>query len=128
MEKTITVSEFVEKYEATTEKMKPVLLKEIKSEKYIGYMEKCLQMDRIIQSTNYNKDKDFHINSPMKYVLFTISMIEMYTNLKINEDDIINEFDKLNRAGLIDAIIYPTNGSEEVIPVKEIEECGELLT
>lgn len=125
MEKTIVVSEFVKKYDSTTDKMKLSVLKEIKSEKYIDYEIKIARMTNILQHTSFDTNGEIKFQSPAKHMLFAMAIIDMYTNLKINDNNIINDFNMLNKSGLIDVLLSVKDNS--VIPTREIIECTSIL-
>ena len=82
MEKTMTVKDLVQKYDAAVEKAKPIILKEIKSEKYIPYEAKIVNMGVIVNATHRKKDGSIYMNTPMQFVLFTLHIIDNYTNIK----------------------------------------------
>lgn len=128
MEKTITVKELVEKYEAAVDKMKPNVLKNIKSKKYINYEDKIAAMDRVIIATHVNTEGTVRLHTPMKFVLFTVSIINMYTNILVDETKVLSEFNELHKVGLIDKLIHPKDGQEVIIPLNEITECAEIMS
>lgn len=128
MEKTMTVKDLVQKYDAAVEKAKPIILKEIKSEKYIPYEAKIVNMGVVVNATHRKKDGSIFLNTPMQFVLFTLHMIDNYTNIKIDKTHLMDEFNMLHRSGLIDIIVHPQEGMTEIIPVSEINECAEILS
>lgn len=126
MNKDFTVIEFAKKYEEKlTNNDKATFLKtKLKVENYMEYAEKVLIAENIVRSSSYaiSKDKDggeltktnqIHINSPMRYVLFVMSIVNKYTNIKVNFDNIMIEFDALNKNGLIE-LITKRVGEKEV--------------
>lgn len=128
MEKTMTVKDLVQKYDAAVEKAKPIILKEIKSEKYIPYEAKIMNMGVIVNATHRKKDGSIYMNTPMQFVLFTLHIIDNYTNIKIDSTHLMDEFNMLHKSGLIDIIVHPQEGMTEIIPVSEINECAEILS
>lgn len=117
MKKDFTVIEFAKKYEEKlTNNDKATFLKtKLKVENYMNYAEKVLIAENIVRSSSYaiSKDKDsgeltktnqIHINSPMRYVLFVMSIVNKYTNIEVNFDNIMIEFDVLNKNGLVELI------------------------
>lgn len=128
MEKTMTVKDLVQKYDAAVEKAKPIILKEIKSEKYIPYEAKIMNMGVIVNATHRKKDGSIYMNTPMQFVLFTLHIIDNYTNIKIDSTHLMDEFNMLHKSGLIDIIVHPHEWMTEIIPVSEINECAEILS
>lgn len=117
MKKDFTVIEFAKKYEEKlTNNDKATFLKtKLKVENYMEYAEKILIAENIVRSSSYalSKDKDsgeltktsqIHINSPMRYVLFVMSIVNKYTNIEVNFNNIMIEFDALNKNGLVELI------------------------
>lgn len=117
MKKDFTVIEFAKKYEEKlTNNDKATFLKtKLKVENYMEYAEKVLIAKNIVRSSSYaiSKDKDsgeltktnqIHINSPMRYVLFVMSIVNKYTNIEVNFNNIMIEFDALNKNGLVELI------------------------
>lgn len=128
MKKTLTVSELAKKYESAVDKMKPTVLKEVKSEKYIDYEDKITKMNNVIISTHVDKDTNVRVNTPMKFVLFSISVIDMYTNIQVDLKDVLKEFNMLHKVGLIDRLIHPNQEQDAIIPVNEVTECAEIMS
>lgn len=90
---------------------------------YIGFIEKNVYCDTIIESTCYVKDgnkKIIKMNSPLRYLFFTMRLIDLYTDIDIDKSNIIAEYDKLNEAGIIEVLI-------NVIPSSERAEFSTIL-
>ena len=124
----MTVKDLVQKYDAAVEKAKPTILKDIKSEKYIPYEAKIMKMGVVVNATHRKKDGSIFLNTPMQFALFTLYMIDNYTNIKIDKTHLMDEFNMLHKSGLIDIIVHPQEGMPEIIPVSEINECAEILS
>lgn len=125
MNKEFNVKNFVEQYEKQlNEAEKAKFLKtNLKVEKYLPYSEKLIKAEHIVKSSSYaivkNEDGELQktnrikINSPMRYVLFVMTIVDKYTNLEVNFKDIMPEFDYLNRNNLFE-IIFTKIGDKEV--------------
>ncbi len=119
MEERINVKEFVDGYEKS--KNKPVYLKKLTINDYVPYGEKCFLANKIIESTSYDAQRNIKIDSAARYLLFVYTLLKSYTNLDVTAAHMTEEFDLLNRYGLIDEI---TN----LIPEKEVNEFNKILS
>ena len=89
---------------------------------YINYISKANICERIAKASCYKKVNDrtvFWINSPAQYMLLVMEVIYQYTDLE-RGDNIIDEFDVLDAAGLVDVII-------SLLPDREYETIRSLL-
>lgn len=132
MNKDFNVKNFVEEYEKQiTEADKAQFLKaKLKYEKYMPYAEKLFIAENIIQSSSYAMVKDgdtlkktdrIQINSPMRYILFVMTIVNKYTNIEVNFSNIMPEFDYLNKNNLIE-IICDKIGDKEVAEFNTVVE------
>ena len=71
---------------------------------YLSFSKKCNLCERIIKATYYTTSKygveKFHVDSTAKHMLFNLSIIDMYTDVDVNLDNSINEYDLLQESGL----------------------------
>ena len=78
-------------------------------EEYISTPLKRKMCDLVLDSCIEDVNGVLHIDSFDRYILFTIAVISMHTNLEfsIDADGVtsIDEYDELNKIGLIDKII-----------------------
>lgn len=82
---------------------------------YIEYATKCIYCDSIINATCYVKVGEKRIvrfNSSTRYLFFTMKVIELYTDIEINADDVLGDYDKLNKVGAIGNLIAGIPESE----------------
>lgn len=94
-------------------------------EDYIPYrtkLEKCIQ---IVQRTNYSKVKDseeeiFQVNTPVKSVLFSLTLISLYTDIEIDFANALDTFDSLEKANATDPLIAS-------IPEKELKRFTDII-
>lgn len=136
MNKEYTVQEFTEAYlrNADDAAKKSFLNNNLKTESYIGYNRKLALADRIVQSSSYRTETaagedgaetlrqtaDIKIDSNMRYFLSVYTIVQTYTNIDMNIQNMPEEFDELNRLGLIKAIL-------EAVPESELEEFRTIL-
>lgn len=78
-------------------------------EEYISTPLKRKMCDLVLDSCIEDVNGVLHIDSFDRYILFTIAVISMHTNLEFSLDadgvTSIDEYDELNKIGLIDKII-----------------------
>lgn len=101
------VNEFIEGYLKSETKDKYVI-SHIKNN-YISYLSKVSECNQIIKSTCYTntEPKVFSRNRPNQNMLFVCRMIALYTDIELTFGDnlLVEEFDNLNKLGLIDMIV-----------------------
>lgn len=122
------LKEFVQEYEKNkTNNIREKYLKDtIQVKDYIDFMDKCNLSKRILDSTmfkfddNGNKTSKIDINSVMKNVLFVMVIIDTYTNIDVNFEDIINEYNMLEKNSLIEKFICLDNPEKSIISTTEI--------
>ena len=124
MNKDFNVKDFVEEYEkqsADTDKAK-FLKGKLKTEKYMPYADKMAIAENIVRSSSYAMVKEdgnlrqtdrIALNSPTRYVLFVMTVVDKYTNIEVNFKNAMPEFDALNFNGLIE-IIFEKIGEREM--------------
>ncbi len=140
--KNFTVQEFVNQYNQTTEQMRPSFLDtHLMVEDYIGFNRKMTLAETIVKNSTYatepvmedgqvvkdeNGDVKYHqtnriqVNSCTRYILFVFTVIQTYTNINMDHTKMLDEFDLLNKEGLIEKIF-------EMIPKKEIDEMNKVV-
>lgn len=124
MKKDFNVIGFIGEYEkqlSNTEK-ENFLKSKLKAEKYLPYEDKLLFAENIVQNTSYAMINDgnglkmtdrIKINSPMRYILFVMTIVDKYTNIEVNFKDIMPEFNSLNQNNMIE-IIFSKIGDKEI--------------
>ena len=110
--KTYTVQELVEKYDnRTSDELKERLLDTIQIKEYVPYMTKRLFAKTILDRAFY-RDGKIHKDSLMKQMLYVQALILMYTNIKIDAENLIDEYDSLNSRHIIGYILAKIPESE----------------
>ena len=122
MEKTLNVEEMVKEYTSTTNKVaREKFMEKIQIEPYIGYSAKMVYANRIIESTSWDATgSKIEINSPIRYMLYIYTLINVYTNIDLHNENMLAEYDALTSAGLKDLII-------QKIPEAERKEFDAVL-
>lgn len=126
MNKDFKVIDFVNEYEKQVgEPDKTKFLKtKLKVENYLPYSEKLVTAELIVKNSSYAivkneengaliKTDRIKINSPMRYILFVMNVVNKYTNLEVNFKDVLPEYDALNKNGLVE-VIFAKIGDKEV--------------
>lgn len=123
----ITTDMFCETYKANSkakDKTFEEFIKKHITTEYVDFMTKYTYCDLIIKkSSNYieNGSMSFiKIDSGMRDLFFTMRLIELYTDIEIDEKNVAGEYDKLNKIGAIDILM-------SAIPKKEYVEFSTLL-
>ena len=134
------ILEFVEKYNnMETQQLKDRFVKdEVKITPYVSIIKKDAYAQLIVDKTTfeqeayddngvtkYRKTDKIKINSVARYIQFCRAVIELYTDLEIDEDDkgFIKGYDALKSSGLLDVLMV---GS--LIPMSELSEFKTILT
>ena len=134
MEKNIKIADLVKKLSSLTEKERiEYIKKNIKSEEYIPWNTKVALAKNIVRATSYRLEKTeedvykptniIEVDSNNRFVLFVTKIIDTWTNIALSEN-IAEDFDDLNRLGVIDIIMNPENG---IIPAKELNEFNVIV-
>lgn len=136
--------EFVEKYNNTENNtLKEQLLSKIKITPYVSIIKKDAYAQLIVNKTTfeqesyddngvtkYRKTDKIRINSVAQYVQFCRAVIELYTDLEIDEDDkgFIKGYDALKSSGLLDILMVGSDKADPLIPMSELSEFKTILT
>ena len=115
----MTINKLIEEY-----KDNPVRLVEdidtLRAVEYISYENKINLCQSIIENS-YFVNKKFYSNTPHREVLFIMSMIDAYTVIDVDFENLYDEYDKLVASGLIDFFFV------DIIPSIEIDRLRDLL-
>lgn len=122
----ISVDEFIKQFKVNSKAkettFKDFMKKHLTTE-YVDFLTKCVYCDNIVKSTCHIKDgeREFvRINSATRYLFFVMRLIDLYTDIEINKENPVNDYDKLNEVGAIEALIA-------TIPEAEYTEFSTLL-
>ena len=132
MNKDFNVKSFVEEYEkcSTKDDKAKFLKNKLKTEKYISYADKLTFAENIINHSSYAMVKEdgvlkktdrIALNSPMRYILFVMTVVDKYTNIEVNFGNIMPDFDALNFNSLIE-VIFEKVGDKETAEFNTVVE------
>jgi hypothetical protein len=122
----IKVENFVRSYQVNSKTTGNTLEEFVRKHittKYISTLQKDVYCTSIVETTCYVKDGEkrfVKFNSLARYICFVMRLIELYTDIEINQDDIIGDYDALNKVGAINSII-------SAIPETEYAEFSTML-
>lgn len=138
------ILEFVEKYNnMANNTLKEQLLSKIKITPYVSIIKKDAYAQLIVNRTmfeqesyddngvtKYRKTDKIRVNSVAQYVQFCRAVIELYTDLEIDEDDkgFIKGYDALKSSGLLDILMVGSDKADPLIPMSELSEFKTILT
>lgn len=136
MNKTIDVKKLATNYkkQATDNLKDGYLNKNVKVENYISFMTKIDEAERIITSTSYEPKYEYdeagnrnvvlgrmRVNSATRFCLSVMKLIDLYTNITVDINNFMAEYDTLNEVGLIEVLISR-------IPEKEVTEFNTVIS
>lgn len=75
----------------------------------------------------FRKTNKLKVMSVAQYIQFCRAMIELYTNLLIENNDFIVEYDLMKQSGLLDMLLVGSEQYEPLIPVSESSEFRTIL-
>lgn len=139
------ILEFVERYNnMATQQLKDRFVKEkVKITPYVSIIKKDAYAQLIVDKTTfkqeayddngvtkYRKTDKIRVNSVAQYIQFCRAVIELYTNLEIDEDDkgFVNGYDALKSSGLLDILMVGSDKADPLIPISELSEFKTILT
>ena len=136
--------EFVEKYnDMGNNTLKEQLLSKIKITPYVSIIKKDAYAQLIVDKTTfeqeayddngvtkYRKTDKIRVNSVGQYVQFCRAVIELYTDLEIDDDDkgFIKGYDALKSSGLLDILMVGSDKTDPLIPMSELSEFKTILS
>lgn len=84
----------------------------VKTVEYVPYVEKIVIAQDIVNKTAF-KDGEVHFNSPLAYLFYILKLIERWTNIEIDATKLTEEYDALNKLGLVEVIVAKIPESEK---------------
>lgn len=139
----MTVLEFVTKYNGyKNSASKTKMISNIKITPYVSIVKKDAYAQLIVDKTMFEQEKyddngieKYHktdrlkVNSVAQYVQFCRVVIELYTDLEIDENDsgFIQGYDALKSSGLLNTLMIGDEQSEPLIPISELNEFKSIL-
>lgn len=137
------IKEFVEEYNKRVPKLREQFLKEnLKITTYVPYIKKDALAQVVAERTTYEQEfytkedgdtgvrntRKIKVNTSMQVLLFCRVVIENYTNLEITDNDKFHEdYDLLNKSGILSELINDYEGHPSMIPFSELEELKGMI-
>ena len=137
------ILEFVERYNnMATQQLKDGFIKEkVKITPYVSIIKKDAYAQLIVDKTTfeqesyddngvtkYRKTDKIRINSVAQYIQFCRAVIELYTDLEIEDGSFVKEYDALKSSGLLDILMVGSDKADPLIPMSELSEFKTILT
>ena len=137
------ILEFVERYNnMANQQLKDRFIKEkVKITPYVSIIKKDAYAQLIVNRTmfeqesyddngvtKYRKTDKIRVNSVAQYVQFCRAVIELYTDLEIDDGSFIKEYDALKSSGLLDILMVGSDKADPLIPMSELSEFKTILT
>lgn len=79
---------------------------------YVPYAQKIVVAQHIVNTTMFDKDGHVRFNSPMSYLFYIMKILENWTNIEIDATHLMEEYDDLNKHGLIEELMNMIPESE----------------
>lgn len=118
------IEEFIEKFKKVTSEKNgniQAFMKKIIKADYVTYADKINKSTRIINYAFYGQDGNFRINTPVKYLLYILTLISTYTVIEIDYEHGMECYDALNAVGAIDVL-------RAAMPTAEVQEFDIILS
>lgn len=96
------------KFRKTNEEKEKYILEHMKNE-YVPLEKKSAVAQVIVDTccwtTNDDGTKELHIDSVAKYMTTCMAMVDLYTTIERNKNNILDDFNTLNQSGVLDFIV-----------------------
>ena len=118
----MTTKEFIGYFKMANDKQAECKKRIIKN--YIPFTNKITECYKVVKATMERTDDNqvaiYKQNTPMRFLIFNMTLLGLYTDLEFSEN-LIDEYDLLNEHGAIDILIT-------CIPEHEFKEFSTLLS
>lgn len=104
----MTVEKLIEEYEWSKRKKHEYDFSKHIKRKYLPYVEKCALVKGVVESTSYEEVdgiKLYKRNTKGMLFIFTMKIIENYTDLELNIPEITKDYDALMDAGAMNLLM-----------------------
>lgn len=100
------IGKFIDEFVATKDAgARDRLVKKHVVNTYLDFVTKVNESKKIIDHSCYDADGKFVVNSPLRFMLFTISVVKNYTDLEFDSENSLGQFDLLMKHGVVETII-----------------------
>lgn len=128
LNKKMTVKDFIDKYDRlSSDKAKEEFVKSTIYKRYLNYEDKIAMCTNIVNCSCYvtiNEKRKFKQNTPVKYMLHRLSIIDKYTSISIDFSAAVETFNMLEKKELIDKIINTVPDNE----LRKIDAIMQMVT
>lgn len=116
----LTFEQFIIKYKVAKDKEK--FIKECINDIHIPFSEKLSICQNLVSNTSYsgNEVKVYKRNTPAQTMFFNLTIIDKYTNIKIDFANAVKIYDELDKLGILEQII-------SLVPEKELIDLDYIL-
>ena len=102
------VEELIEAYKKARKTKKEYDFSKHITLKYMPHAQKIALVKSIVESTSFvqvGEKMVYKRNTPEMYFIFTMKLVERYTDIEVDAKDIVSEYDNLMAAGLMDGLL-----------------------
>ena len=107
------VNDFIAEIKANVGKEEEICRKHA-VKKYISFIDKVTDCTRIVAATMEYPEGTFKQNTPARYLQLTMMLFIRYTDLEVDESNLIAEYDKLSEAGVLEMLNAALPSHEEI--------------
>lgn len=100
----MTVDELIAKCDETKKAKKSYDFAQHLTMKYMPYSEKAAMVKNIIDATSYvdvEHKRGYKRDTPNMVFIFTMKLIEKYTDIDISPENVVSDYDKLMESGIM---------------------------
>lgn len=120
----MNIKEFETNREEAIEKI------ELKTD-YIPYVEKVAICKEIAEATSHKEvegSRIFSADSTTRHLFYIVKLVEVYTNIEIENNNIVLAYDTLNHARILDVLFGNEDGNvSSIIPYGELIEFEDIM-
>lgn len=98
------INDFINEYNSKSDREKEPFVKKHIITDYVPYEEKIAECKNIIKNSMYTADGAFNDNQTTRYMLFTLAVVKYYTDLEVNYDNVLEDFNLIERYGISDSL------------------------
>lgn len=127
---TMTIKEFCDGYNKLATQLQDKYIKDnIKIKKYVPFLTKVTYAKNLARVSMIDHESgNIHVNSATGYLQFVRAVIELYTDLKIENPAFYEEYDMLKSSGVLDKLMIGEEKVPPIIPMSELAEFKDLVT
>lgn len=126
----MTIKEFCDGYNKLATQLQDKYIKDnIKIKKYVPFLTKVTYAENLARVSMVDHESgNIHVNSAAGYLRFIRAVIELYTDLKIENPAFYEEYDMLKSSGVLDKLMIGEEKVPPIIPMSELAEFKDLVT